>query len=557
MAVAAYASLVSLMQVLDNVQHPARRHRLHTDKEQIQSLHEKVMLLQEFLEVHSQRKSQEMEDLARQITVAVHEADDVIDLHVVDQLREESQDKRHHMTALSSFCRDLDTVIGKIETITKELMMIKEEWGDDDVQEQMPVVSAPANSTTLPCNGKKNTMVGFDQHLLRVMDELTKGESNLHILPIVGMGGIGLDDLNRFFPNNRNGSRIIMTTRLKDLVGSLGRLQPYLMNFLDEDKSWNLLCERIFGEEGCPNSELERIGKDNVKGCGGLPLAIIVIGGLLANSNMRPGYWESIAKNVKTFANSDDNNGCLKILSLSYNNLPFNLKSCFLYMRVFPEDAKISVSELIKLWIIEGDLCVIEFEKQHFIRVPKRQYINNVRWNSEMCIVCHGRCRGKHSSASNDTGLVCQTCESMYSDLTELRWIKVIGQPSEKFLQHTKLQDIYILAFPDSDHTPNEYEFVSPSTLDLLWNLRYLFILLINNGEPIVLPSKIWEMPQLRCIDVRNVILPNPVDIQDSIVLENLDELSFVYEFKCTKEVLERIPNLKILSLRYYNYAKD
>ncbi|KAK4394730.1 Disease resistance protein RPP13 [Sesamum angolense] len=225
-------------------------------------------------------------------------------------------------------------------------MMIKEEWGDDDVQEQMPVVSAPANSTTLPCNGKKNTMVGFDQHLLRVMDELTKGESNLHILPIVGMGGIGKttlaqnafdhpyivnyfdvriwftisqeynvqeillgllnnkmdqwssktiaelgerlykklfgrkylivmddvwsikawNDLNRFFPNNRNGSRIIMTTRLKDLVGSLGRLQPYLMNFLDEDKSWNLLCERIFGEEGCPNSELERIGKDNVKG---------------------------------------------------------------------------------------------------------------------------------------------------------------------------------------------------------------------------------------------------------------------------------------------------
>ncbi|KAL0356176.1 UNVERIFIED_CONTAM: Disease resistance protein RGA2 [Sesamum radiatum] len=190
MAVAAYASLVSLMHILDNVQHPARRHRLHMDKEQIQSLHEKVMFLQEFLEVHSQRKTQEMEDLARRITVAV-QVDNIIDLHVVDQLREESQYKSHHMAALSSFCRDLDTVIGKIETITKELMMIKQEWGDDDVQEQMPVVSAPANSTTLPCNGKKNTMVGFDQHLFRVMDELTKREPDLHILPIVGMGGIG------------------------------------------------------------------------------------------------------------------------------------------------------------------------------------------------------------------------------------------------------------------------------------------------------------------------------------------------------------------------------
>ncbi|KAL0356177.1 UNVERIFIED_CONTAM: putative disease resistance RPP13-like protein 3 [Sesamum radiatum] len=397
------------------------------------------------------------------------------------------------------------------------------------------------------------------------------------------------DDLNRFFPNNRNGSRIMMTTRLKDLVGSLGCLEAYLMNFLDEDRSWNLLREKIFGQEGCSNSELEKIGKDIAKGCGGLPLAVIVIGGLLANSDMRLEYWESVAKNVKTFANSDDNNHCLKILSLSYNNLPIRLKPCFLYMRIFLEDAKISVTELIKLWVVEGfvkpvrgktlekiaeeylkvlvdrnlilvrkrtrsgsfitcgihdllrDLCVIEFEKQHFIRVPKRQYINTLLWNSEMCVLCRGQCQGKHSSTSNDTGLVCQICESTYSDLTELRWLKVIGQPSEKCLQHTKLQDIYILSSPDSDHAPNEYEFASPSTLDLQWNLRYLFILLINNGEPIVLPSKVWEMPQLRCIDVRNAVLPDPLDIQDSIILENLSELSHLYEFKCAKEVLERI----------------
>ncbi|KAL0356179.1 UNVERIFIED_CONTAM: Disease resistance protein RPP13 [Sesamum radiatum] len=359
MAVAAYASLVSLMHVLDNVQHPARRHRLHLDKERIKSLQEKVQFLQDFLELHSQGKSQEMEDLAREITVVAHDADDVIDLHVVDQLCQESQDNSHHMAALSSFCQDLDILIEKIESITKKLMMIKEEWGDD-VQEQTPVVSVPVNSGKLSFSGK-NTIVGFDKHLLHIVDELTKDESNLRILPIVGMGGIGKttlaqnafdhsyivnhfdvriwltisqeysvqeillhllndkkdqgssevvvglgervhkklfgrrylivmddiwstkvwDELSMFFPNNGNGSRIMMTTRMSKVVVTLGCQNPYLMNFLNEEESWDLLCEKVFAQKGRPYPELEKIGKNIANCCRGLPLAIVVISGSL------------------------------------------------------------------------------------------------------------------------------------------------------------------------------------------------------------------------------------------------------------------------------------
>ncbi|KAK4437272.1 Disease resistance RPP8-like protein 3 [Sesamum alatum] len=678
MAVAAYASLVSLMHVLDNVQHPARRHRLRLDEERIKSLQEKVQFLQDFLEVHSQRKSQEMEDLARQITVVVHEADDVIDLHAVDQLSEEGQDKSHHMTALSSFCQDLDIIIGKIESITRELMMIKEGW-DGEVQEQKPVVSVPASSPTLPSGGK-NAMVGFDHHLLRVMDELTKGESNLHILPITGMGGIGKttlaqnafdhpyvvnyfdvriwftisqeysvqeillgllndkrdngssetdvelgerlykklfgrrylivlddvwsikvwEDLNRFFPNNRNGSRIMMTTRLKDVAVSLGSLQPYLVSFLDENNSWNLLCEKVFGQEGCPYPELEKIGKDIAKGCAGLPLAIVVIGGLLANSNMRREYWEFVANNVNSFAHSDDNNRCLKILSLSYNHLPIQLKPCFLYMGVFREDDEIFVSELIKLWIAEGflkpvqgktleevaeenlkvlvdrnlilvrkwmysgkfikcgihdllrDLCLIESEKEHFIRIPKVQKVSHPCWAPYVCALCSSS-KLVYPSTSDPSSLVCNMCESRYPYPTKLRWVKVIGQPDERLLQHTKLRYIDIMTLQGLD----QYQFVSPATMSLLWNLRFLCVILSNLPEPIVLPSKIWEMPQLRQINMALAVLPDPVDIQDSIILENLNKLSLMYEFKCTNEVLERIPNLKMLGLRYFKYMED
>ncbi|RVW81253.1 Disease resistance protein RPM1 [Vitis vinifera] len=45
---------------------------------------------------------------------------------------------------------------------------------------------------------------------------------------------------------------------------------------------------------------------------------------------------------------------CMGILALSYNDLPYYLKSCFLYCGIFPEDSEIKTSKLIQLWLVEG-----------------------------------------------------------------------------------------------------------------------------------------------------------------------------------------------------------
>ncbi|KAK4386398.1 putative disease resistance protein [Sesamum angolense] len=375
MAVAAYSALLSLADVLNNVQHHVR-HRLHLDVDRIQSLQEKVQYLQDFLKVHSQRKSQELEDLAGQITVVADDVEDIIDLHVVYQLHEGSQNDSHHLQATpSSFCEDIDKVIIKIDSTTKELMMIKEDWGND-VQEQKAKPSLPASSSTgLPSTDKDSTVVGFDEHLLHIVHELAKDESNLCILPIVGMEAL------------------------------------------------------VFDTKGCSHPELEKIGKEITKACRGLPLAIVAIAGLLANSNMQQQYWESIAKNVNSFANSQDNDYCLKVLSLSYNYLPLHLKACFLYTSTFPEDAQIKVSELVRIWIGEGfvksvrgqlleetanryledlvatnliligertvcgkigscsihdllrDLCLREFDKEHFVRNLKSPFFSGQNYD--------------------------------------------------------------------------------------------------------------------------------------------------------------------------------
>ncbi|KAG8378816.1 hypothetical protein BUALT_Bualt07G0024200 [Buddleja alternifolia] len=242
----------------------------------------------------------------------------------------------------------------------------------------------------VPSNFK--VMVGFDDHLFTFMYRLTSddfiGAPNNKVMTIVGMSGIGKttlainsselgkriyqslsgrkylivmddvwsteawDDVKWIFPNDRNGSRIMVTTRLSNVAHSLGTCSPYSMDFLDEDKSWNLFCEKTFGQESC-SVELEEPGKKIAKSCGGLPLPIVVIGGFLAKSNMTREYWEFVAENVN-YANLENDDQCLRILALSYQHLPIHLKPCFLYMRVFPENYEVQVSKLINLWIAEG-----------------------------------------------------------------------------------------------------------------------------------------------------------------------------------------------------------
>ncbi|XP_042051710.1 putative late blight resistance protein homolog R1B-8 [Salvia splendens] len=116
--------------------------------------------------------------------------------------------------------------------------------------------------------------------------------------------------------------------------------------------SWDLLRQTVFGEDDCP-LELQRIGTKIASECGGLPLAIHVIGGLLSKVKRSKDVWEQISTDVNaSIVKSDERFS--NILSLSYNHLPICLKPCFLYMGAFPEDNEIKGSRLMSLWIAEG-----------------------------------------------------------------------------------------------------------------------------------------------------------------------------------------------------------
>ncbi|OEL36795.1 Disease resistance protein RPM1 [Dichanthelium oligosanthes] len=166
------------------------------------------------------------------------------------------------------------------------------------------------------------------------------------------------DSIKYAFPENNLSSRIIATTRIVDVARSCcprGNDRIYEMEALSDLHSKRLFFKRIFGsEDRCPDV-LKQVSNKILKKCGGLPLAIISISSLLANRPEVKDEWERVTRSIGSALDKNRSlEGMNSILSLSYNDLPPDLKTCLLYLSVFPEDFVIDRESLVRRWIAEG-----------------------------------------------------------------------------------------------------------------------------------------------------------------------------------------------------------
>ncbi|XP_044946079.1 disease resistance protein RGA5-like [Hordeum vulgare subsp. vulgare] len=167
--------------------------------------------------------------------------------------------------------------------------------------------------------------------------------------------------INFAFSNRNNlGSRLIITTRIFSVSKSSCMLPDdavYEMKPLSDDDSRSLFYKRIFpSESGCPN-EFEQVSEDILKKCGGVPLAIITIASSLASGQkVKPkSEWDILLQSLGSGLTKDNSlEEMRRILSFSYYDLPDHLKTCLLYLCIYPEDSMIDRDRLIWKWVAEG-----------------------------------------------------------------------------------------------------------------------------------------------------------------------------------------------------------
>ncbi|KAK3417368.1 hypothetical protein EUGRSUZ_H03114 [Eucalyptus grandis] len=151
------------------------------------------------------------------------------------------------------------------------------------------------------------------------------------------------------------GSKILVTTRShKVATVTDAKSDIHVLGDLSEGKSWDLFRKMAFGDGvELLDPELEKMGRDIVKKCTGVPLAIRTIGGLLYDKNKD----EWVRYKVHELPEIPEiyvDGGIMQVLKFSYDHLPSCLKNCFAYCSLFPKDYVYDKDMMIHLWMAQG-----------------------------------------------------------------------------------------------------------------------------------------------------------------------------------------------------------
>ncbi|CAN6710423.1 unnamed protein product [Malus baccata var. baccata] len=186
------------------------------------------------------------------------------------------------------------------------------------------------------------------------------------------------NSLQAGFPmNEETESQILLTTRNKEVAYCADKngfiYQPLSLN---EDESWELFEKIAMFQMEDTNPEIyakkKDLGMKMLRHCEGLPFAITVLVGLLSRKNSVD-EWDMVHMNFYAYIRratdlgpeyeGEEYGGVLWLLALSYDNLPYQLKLCFLYLAHFPKDYEIPVNRLTQLWMAEGFVSSTSMEK--------------------------------------------------------------------------------------------------------------------------------------------------------------------------------------------------
>eukprot|EP00252_Welwitschia_mirabilis_P024101 TRINITY_DN7020_c0_g1_i2.p1 TRINITY_DN7020_c0_g1~~TRINITY_DN7020_c0_g1_i2.p1 ORF type:complete len:813 (+),score=109.82 TRINITY_DN7020_c0_g1_i2:626-3064(+) len=167
----------------------------------------------------------------------------------------------------------------------------------------------------------------------------------------------------------------------------------YQMPLLSPENSHRLFFKHCFpnshfGETLLSADQAELI-KETLKRCGGLPLAVIAIAGVLRHQ--QPDNWDSTLEEMKSASPCDTESVVITALRLSFNALEYRAKPCFSYLGVLGEEEVIVSEKLIGLWRAEGLVDSEDEGRRVCMSLANRSLIQIHRydWNREYGVRIH------------------------------------------------------------------------------------------------------------------------------------------------------------------------
>ncbi|CAJ1967551.1 unnamed protein product [Sphenostylis stenocarpa] len=331
------------------------------------------------------------------------------------------------------------------------------------------------------------------------------------------------DELKEIIDVDVEGCKILVTTRSHSIADMMRTKSSnsYLLGCLSGEDSFSLFVKSAFedGDEK-KHPQLLEIGKEIVKKCGGLPLAVRTLGSSLF-SRVDKKEWEFIRDNEIWNLRQNDK-GILPALKLSYDQLPSYIKPCFAFFSLFPEDTKFLCSTVSKVWGALGFLptpkeneSTIDIASQILNELLSRSFLSDY-------IDVGGDCSFKLHDLVHDLAL--------YIAKGEFEMINPLNPKSSEYVQHLAFMECNLLgqALPPTGlrymYFPKEAN--NEAFLNLLVaRCKYLRVLVLGFSDYESLPRCIGKLKHLRYLSLSGS--EKLKELPDSVCkLQNLQTLN-------------------------------
>ncbi|XP_057802246.1 probable disease resistance protein At1g58602 [Salvia miltiorrhiza] len=395
------------------------------------------------------------------------------------------------------------------------------------------------------------------------------------------------DDLPR-----DNGSRLLLTSHITHTDIYEKDLDVHQMKPLDAEKSWQLFVKtinhgnRLTGEHKFPKS-LEHMGKQMLRKCDGLPLAIKEVGKQLLEKKLTSGSeWEQLLESV-------DFGSTMKLLELFFQKLDPELEPFVMYMAFFKENTTLRAEKLVQIWVAVGEVeeesecksylhdlanesVIVVKEKSteyrmngmlHMLAVQKaeeklgfeilRNDGNNLPSQSlrhHRVIICS---RDKFNySTDHDKHLVSLFFHGGgYLDASPSYWKSL-----KQRLRILDLEDFGVKNLPESVGTLIKLRYLGlrnnhiQELPDNLGCLKKLEVLDISQNFMVEVPDVICKLGRLRHLYLSNVIFMKDLKIA---ALRNLETLTYISIDNCKLSGFEKMICLKKLGIEELDGNSD
>ncbi|XP_073013013.1 putative disease resistance protein RGA3 isoform X1 [Typha latifolia] len=330
----------------------------------------------------------------------------------------------------------------------------------------------------------------------------------------------------------KDGSKILLTSRLLKVARLMGTMDPLELQGLPEDEYWSFFNNYTFnGANPEEHPRLAVIAKKIASKLKGSPLAAKTVGAMLKD-NLDVDRWESISNsNIWELEKGQD--GIMAALKLSYLHLPAHLQQCFAYLSIYPKDKSFVRGLVIQMWMAQGLIRydsrrkrIEDVGESYFNELLSKSFFQPGAWSN--CYTIHDLLHDLAESVSKDDCFRIESDEfrTMPTTIRHLYLkTKHLATLKENTLMLNKL--CTLILYGDRNFPPQDADLQ-----DVLIQLRKIRLLDLSNCNIEQCPGNLSSLIHLRYLDLsRNDRLKKvPEELCKIYHLQtlNLDELKLL-----------------------------